>query len=94
MSARPRGFVEDWRPCSATRELLETKLEPAPPKATDRRRFDGNRTFQLEALDPRTLASIVRGAIDERLDMAAYEAVLAAEEKARQEVLSRLGLAS
>jgi hypothetical protein len=87
------GDVEFVRLAVTIEQAERFELEPAPPKATDRRRFDGNRTFQLEALDPHMLASIVRGAIEERLDMAAYMAVLAAEEKARQDIVSRLGLA-
>jgi len=63
----------------------------APPKPTDRRRFDGDETWQAEALDPRDLADIVRGAIETRLDRAAYERVLEDEAVARLAVLSRLG---
>jgi hypothetical protein len=47
-------------------------------------------TWQAEALDPRTLADIVRAAIEERIDRAVYEAVLEEEEKARHDVLARL----
>jgi len=66
------------------------KLEAAPPKPTDRRRFDGAETWQAEALDPRDLADIVRGAIETRLDRAAYERVLEDEAVARLAVLDRL----
>lgn len=65
-------------------------LPSAPPKPTDRRRFDGQETWQAEALDPRTLADIVRAAIEERIDREVCEAVLEEEEEARQDVLSRL----
>jgi hypothetical protein len=65
-------------------------LPSAPPKPTDRRRFDGAETWQAEALDPRTLAEIVTAAIEERIDRELYEAVLEEEEEARQDVLSRL----
>lgn len=34
-------------------------LDSAPPKATDRRSFDGDETYQAEAIDPRDLAQIV-----------------------------------
>jgi hypothetical protein len=87
------GDVEFVRLAVTIEQAERFELEPAPPKATDRRRFHGNKTFQLEALDPRALTSIVRGGIEKQLDMEAYEAVLAAEEKARQDVLFRLGLA-
>jgi hypothetical protein len=65
-------------------------LPSAPPKPTDRRSFEGLETWQAEALDPRTLADIVRAAIEERIDRAVYEAVLEEEEKARHDVLARL----
>jgi hypothetical protein len=65
-------------------------LPSAPPKPTDNRRFEGSETWQCEALDPRTLAAIVQAAIDERIDRAIYEAVLAEEEEARRDVLARL----
>jgi hypothetical protein len=69
-------------------------LPSAPSKATDRPSFEGQETWQLEALGPRELANLVRAAIKERLDRAHYEAVLAEEGAARQAVLSRLGLES
>jgi hypothetical protein len=65
-------------------------LPSAPPKPTDNRRFDGEETWQCEALDPRTLAEIVRSAIEERLDLEIYEAVLRAELEARQVVLAAI----
>jgi hypothetical protein len=70
----------------------ELGLESAPPKATDRRSFDGDETYQAEALDPLDLARIVNEAITTRLDRAVYEAVLADERDPRQDVISRLGL--
>jgi hypothetical protein len=70
------------------------RLPSAPPKATDRRSFEGNETWQLEALDPRSPVAIVQSAIEQRFDWALYEAVLAEEVEARQNVISRLGLRS
>jgi hypothetical protein len=67
------------------------KLPAAPPKPTDRRRFDGDETWQAEALDPRDLADIVRGAIEKRVDRAAYARILEDEAVARLAVLDRLG---
>jgi hypothetical protein len=55
--------------------------------------LDENETWQIEAIDPRDLASLVRAAIKERLDRGQYAAVLAQELETRQDVLSRLGLA-
>jgi hypothetical protein len=65
-------------------------LPSAPRKATDKRRFDGDETWQCEALDPRTLAAIVQAAIDERIDLNIYQAMLDREEEARLDVLARL----
>src|ERR1700751_1755292 len=67
------------------------KLPAAPPKPTDRRRFDGDETWQAEALDPRDLSNIVRRAIEKRVDRAGYERVLKEEGVARLAALSRLG---
>ncbi|MGC2198611.1 MAG: hypothetical protein WA633_00465 [Stellaceae bacterium] len=58
------------------------KLPSAPPKATDNRRFEGNETWQAEALDPRTLADILRAAIEGRIDRTLFEAVLEEEAEA------------
>jgi hypothetical protein len=85
------GFV---RLAVTPEQARQYGLPSAPPKATDRRSFEGKETWQLEALDPRELANLVRAAIKERLDRAHYEAVLAEEGAARQAVLSRLGLES
>jgi hypothetical protein len=69
-------------------------LPSAPSKEANRRRFEGNKTWHIEALDPRELANIVRIAIEGRLDGVRYEQVLKGQIKARQDVLSRLGLRS
>jgi hypothetical protein len=86
------GDIEFVRLAVTVDQARRYGLPSAPPKATDRRRFDGHETWQLEALDPRELAHIVRAVIEGRLDRTQYEAVLAEEGKARQAVLSRLGL--
>jgi hypothetical protein len=74
---------------AVTEEQAKSYVLPsAPPKPTAGSR--GNETWQAEALDPRTLADIVRSAIEERIDSGIVEAVFVEEEKARQAVLSRL----
>ena len=88
------GDIEFIRLAVRPEQARHFKLPSAPPKPTDRRSFEGNETWQIEALDPRELANIVRSAIEQRLDRAVYEAVLAEETEARQTVLSRLGLQS
>lgn len=75
---------------AVTREQISSlDLPTAPPKPTDRRKFEGD-TVQLEAIPPDALAGIVRQAIEARIDRAAYEAVLAAEKQARQAMSRRL----
>jgi hypothetical protein len=86
------GEVAITRVAVTPEQAAKFNLQSAPPKATDRRSFEGNETYQAEALDPRDLANIVRQAIESRLDMAAYHRVLAEEQEARQDVLSRMGL--
>jgi hypothetical protein len=84
------GDVEFVRLAVRPEQAALYGLAAAPPKTTDRRRFEGNETWQAEALDPRDLALIVQTAIDERINRVRHEAVLVAEHDVRQEVLSRL----
>jgi hypothetical protein len=70
---------------------MQYELPSAPPKDTDNRSFDDTETWQAEALDPATLANIVRAAIEERFDRQAHDQVLADEEEARRYLISRLG---
>jgi hypothetical protein len=65
-------------------------LPTAPPKPTDRRRFEGQ-TVQAEALDPATLAEIVRAAITARRDFGAEAGVLAREAEFRAALVAKLG---
>jgi hypothetical protein len=84
------GAVQFLRLAVTPEQAAFYKLPAAPPKPTDRRRFDGDNTWQAEALDPRDLADIVRGAVETRLDRAANERVLEDEAVARLAVLERL----
>jgi hypothetical protein len=84
------GDIEFLRLAVTPAQARQYRLPSAPPKETDRRRFEGNETWQIEALDPRELANIVRIAIEGRFDRVAYQHVLEDEIKARQDVLSRL----
>ena len=70
-------------------QIATLGLPTAPPKATDRRSFDGEETVQAEAIPPDVLADIVRQAIDDRLDDDALQQVLAAEAHAKAELLGR-----
>ena len=65
-------------------------LPTAPPKATDRRAFDGYETTQAEAIPPRVLRKIVTDAILERLDLEQFDDVLAREREIRSSLSERL----
>jgi hypothetical protein len=60
-------------------QIAEHDLPKSPAKDTDSRSFEGE-TTQVESLPPDVLAEIIRTAITDRLDQAAFEAVLAREE--------------
>lgn len=76
---------------AVTREQADRlDLPSAPPKPTDRRRFTG-RTVQCEALDPATLAGILRDAIDTRRDGATARATLDREADMRAALVAMLG---
>jgi hypothetical protein len=64
-------------------QIAELSLPTAPPKATDRRSFEGEETTQVEAIPPDILVEIIRNAITGRIDEAAYSAVLAEEERVK-----------
>jgi hypothetical protein len=70
-------------------QIEELALPTAPAKATDNRAFEGE-TCQAEAIAPDVLAQIVQGAVDERLDQDAYDAVLERELGIRGELERRL----
>jgi hypothetical protein len=66
-------------------QIAQYNLPKTPPKATDNRSFQGL-TTQVESLPPDVLVDIVRSAITDRLDRAAYDAVLAREEAVKAEL--------
>ena len=84
------GDVEFVRVAVTPEQARQYNLPSAPPKATDRRSFDGDETWRCEALDPRTLAAILQATIDERFDRELYDQVLEEERETRQGVLARL----
>ncbi len=76
---------------AVTREQADRLgLPTAPAKSTDRRRFTGE-TVQCEAIDPATLADLLREAIEARRDPEATGAMLAREADMRAVLLARLG---
>jgi len=76
---------------AVTREQADRLgLPTAPPKPTDKRQFTGD-TVQCEALDPVTLARILRDAIEARRDPAPAANVLALEADMRAALVGDLG---
>ncbi|MDO5643880.1 MAG: hypothetical protein Q4G26_16020 [Paracoccus sp. (in: a-proteobacteria)] len=66
-------------------QIEELGLPTAPPKATDRRSFEGE-TVQAEAIPPDVLTDILRRAIDWRQDPTIYMEVLEQEDTDREEI--------
>ncbi|MGR3539934.1 MAG: hypothetical protein ACU0BS_00695 [Hasllibacter sp.] len=72
-------------------QVAAMSLPTAPPKATDRRAFEGV-TTQAEAIPPDALTAIVREAVEARQDASAREALLRREAEERAELLEWSGL--
>jgi hypothetical protein len=70
-------------------QIAQYNLPQSPPKATDNRSFLGL-TTQVESLPPDVLTDIIRSAIIDRLDEAAYDAVLVREKAIRAKLLPAL----
>lgn len=84
--------IEFVRLAVTAEQARQLSLPSQPPKRegnSHARSFIGEETWQCEALDPQTLADIVQGAIEQRIDRDIYEAVVAAEANIRQDVFSR-----
>lgn len=73
-----------------TAQQAEYNLPTAPPKASDKRSFSADFTVQAEALPPDVLASIVRGAIEQQLDLTALERALQRQDELRAELQQRV----
>ncbi len=85
------GQVEFTRLAVTPEQREQFDLPTAPPKKTDRRRFDDDATVQCEALPPDILLQLVEEAITARIDWPTYQTVLEAEQDLRQGVLQELG---
>jgi hypothetical protein len=70
-------------------QIRRLGLPTAPPKATDKRSFDGQ-TTQAEAIAPDVLAGIISAAIRARLNQDAYAAVLEQEKLMQKKLLGRV----
>lgn len=66
-------------------QIEEYNLPTAPPKATDRRSFEGL-TTQAEAIPPGTLKEIVIDHIEGLMDMGTYNAVIEREDEVREKL--------
>ena len=83
------GIVEFSRLAVTPTQIDTLRLVTAPPKATDRRAFNGA-TCQAEAIPPDVLAEILRDAIETRVDRKALARVLKREKQTRSELRRRL----
>jgi len=70
----------------------EYDLDPAPPKASDSRtkNWSGTETYQLEALPPDELASLLTDAMERHIDTEIYEQDLEKEEEEAQRITKAL----
>lgn len=86
------GHVIDFERIAVTTEQIEAySLPTAPPKkSTHQQRKAMTQTTQAEALDPATLALIVRDAIEARMDMEVFRQVVETEDAERAALLARL----
>jgi hypothetical protein len=99
-----RGAVRFERIALREDQVIEMEIETAPPKPLDSRsrgfvamhpeaveHFGSEQiTAQLEALKPPELTELVTAAITERINDAAYQAVLEREEEIREDLTERL----
>jgi hypothetical protein len=83
------GEVTITRLAVTPAQIGEFDLPTAPPKPGDKRAFSGM-TCQAEALAPDVLASILRDAIEARIDRRALNRVLKREREVRRELMARL----
>lgn len=85
------GEVEFTRLAVTPDQRDEYNLPTAPPKATDRRKFEDYQTVQCEALAPDVLLGLVDSAITGRLDMGMYQSILDQEKTLQSELGMILG---
>lgn len=87
-------FEEHFRPERVALTLAQVReygLPTAPPKKTDTRsRSWTGSTCQAEAMDPATLASVLREAIESHLDLELYHEVLDRERRERDALVAEV----
>jgi len=84
------GDVTFTRLAVTPEQIKSLNLPTAIAKESNHSKDWHGRTAQCEAIPPDVLADIVREAIKDRLDLAAYERALKREAKVRKELLARL----
>lgn len=98
------GFFDVERVALTAEQVVERRVETAPPKGSDSRTAEFVRrnawvadelgtdqiTAQLEALTPPELNEVISGALEAHLDMEVYRGVLEAEKPIRADLLRRL----
>lgn len=81
-------FFRPQRVALTAEQVRRFNLPTAPPKKTDTRSRNWvGQTCQAEAMDPATLADVVRQAIAAHVDLDVYQAVLAEEEREREQLV-------
>jgi hypothetical protein len=87
------NYVEFVRLAVTPEHIRLYDLPTAPPKPSSHQQCKGlTETTQAEALDPATLADIVRTAIESRMNMDVYRQVVDAEEADREELRRHINL--
>jgi hypothetical protein len=86
------GGIEGRRVGITAEQIAAHDIPTSPPKRSDTRskRWGDKGTAQCEALPPDLLASTIRGAIEDELDMDAYAEQVERELAQRDEALARL----
>jgi hypothetical protein len=88
LACRDTDAVEFRRVAVTPEQIATYDLSTAPPKATDRRGDWTGDTVQAEALDPATLADIVRQAVESALDSDVLAGTLETEEHERDALVA------
>jgi hypothetical protein len=84
-AAHDGGHVTFERIAVLPEHIHTYDLTTAPPKASDRRAFNGE-TVQAEALPPDVLVALVLQAVEDNTDMDARDALLATEDAEREQL--------
>lgn len=84
--------VEFERIAVLPEQIEQYSLPTAPPKPTDKRSFDDHRTVQCEAFPPDILLEVLKGEIEDRLDMDVFQKALDDEEATKRELEDKLDM--